>query len=100
MSFTCIEDTELERLRARLHELEQRVAEPGCGEACPVALRLKAEVERLRDGMEVAWGVIANAGGGDWDTQGDVWKQAAARWRDEHWHPALDRRTALPGGDR
>lgn len=29
-----------------------------------------------------AWGIIANAGGGDWTTQTPEWQAAAARWRD------------------
>lgn len=30
-----------------------------------------------------AWGLIANAGGGNWQaTQGDAWIEAAERWRD------------------
>ena len=33
--------------------------------------------------LELAWGLIANAGGGDWDTQSEEWRGAAARWRDE-----------------
>jgi hypothetical protein len=53
--------------------------------------RLRAEVARLMDGMEAAWGVIANAGRGDWTLEHPEWQKAAARWRDEHWHPALKR---------
>ena len=55
--------------------------------------RLRAEVERLMDGMEWAWTIIAN--GQYWDATDAVrhseWEQAKFRWRDEHWHPALDR---------
>ena len=47
-------------------------------------------VEKLLDSMEVAWGLIANAYGGDWDTASPKWKAAAKRWRDEHWHGTLD----------
>jgi hypothetical protein len=44
----------------------------------------------LLDGLEDAWGLIANAYGGDWDlAQNPAWKPAAERWRDEVWHPAL-----------
>ncbi len=39
--------------------------------------------------LEAAWALIANAGGGDWETQTPEWRAAAERWRDEHWHPAL-----------
>ena len=46
------------------------------------------EINRLRDDMETAWGIIANAYGGDWDASSPTsgWKQAATRWRDEAWH--------------
>jgi len=40
--------------------------------------------------IELAWGLIANAYGGDWDSATPEWKEAAERWRDEHWHPLLD----------
>lgn len=30
-----------------------------------------------------AWGIIANAGGGDWSTQSAEWREAAARFRDK-----------------
>ena len=46
----------------------------------------KDEIERLRDDMEAAWGLIANAYGGDWDRASPVWKRAAERWRDEAWY--------------
>lgn len=50
----------------------------------------QAEYTRLMDGLEYAWAVIAN--GRAWDeAQHDEWKQAKFRFRDEHWHPALDR---------
>lgn len=52
---------------------------------------LEAENKRLLDGMERAWGIIANAGEGDWSTQTSEWVNAAEKWRDEQWHPALDR---------
>ena len=57
----------------------------------------RAELERLREAMELAWVLIAN--GQYWDrTDGrryGEWNEARAKWRDEHWHPALDR---TPGG--
>lgn len=40
--------------------------------------------EREHDLLESAWGIIANAGGGDWDTQTPEWKAAAIRWRDRY----------------
>lgn len=41
-----------------------------------------------RDLAEVAWGIIANAGGGDWERETKEWRTAAVRWRDEY-HRAL-----------
>lgn len=45
--------------------------------------------KQMLDALEMAWGVIANAGGGDWETQSVEWQEVAARWRDEHWHKIL-----------
>ena len=74
----------------------------GCMDAHPVCAILfaadaiearDAEIERLMDGMEWAWAIIAN--GQYWDATDAVrhpeWEQAKFKWRDEHWHPALDR---------
>ena len=41
------------------------------------------------DGLELAWGLIANAYGGDWSQASPEWHTAAERWRDEVWLPAL-----------
>ena len=41
------------------------------------------------EALELAWGLIANAYGGDWDSAPTDWKEAAERWRDEQWHEAL-----------
>lgn len=67
------------------------------------------EIKRLMDGLEYAWGVIANAydpvrfhgeESGSAKTA-DKWKTAADCFRDEHWHPALKRnqepQQSLPG---
>lgn len=60
------------------------------GEAADEIERLRAEVTRLMDGLEYAWVVITN--GRAWDeAQHDEWEQAKVYFRDEHWHPALDR---------
>ena len=45
------------------------------------------------DLLEAAWGVIANAGGGDWKTQTPAWQEAAKDWRAE-FHKWLDRHLA------
>lgn len=39
--------------------------------------------------LESAWGLIANAWGGNWDEAPPEWKEAAERWRDRVWHPSL-----------
>jgi hypothetical protein len=50
----------------------------------------------LWDMLEAAWGIIANAGGGDWKKETGVWQEAAARWR-EHWHKLLESRAPKSG---
>lgn len=35
------------------------------------------------EAIELAWVLIANAHGGDWELANDEWKAAAERWRDE-----------------
>ena len=44
------------------------------------------EAEHL---LEMAWGIIANAGEGNWDREHPHWKDAATRWRDQY-HRYLD----------
>ncbi len=34
--------------------------------------------------LEAAWGVIANAHGGDWGQASPAWRDAAERWRDQY----------------
>ena len=52
---------------------------------------LDAEIKQLMDGMELAWGLIANAADVAGDGKVQHWQEAMERWRDEHWHPSLDR---------
>ena len=33
---------------------------------------------------DAAWGIIANAGGGNWENETPEWREAAARWRDAY----------------
>lgn len=54
----------------------------------------RAEVQRLLLGMELAWGLIANADIAEWSDLESDWTVAAVKWRDEHWHTAIDRRPA------
>ncbi len=56
-----------------------------------------AEIKRLMDGLEYAWAIIVN--GQYWDTTDAVrhaeWEAAKFRFRDEHWHPALERNSEV-----
>lgn len=40
--------------------------------------------------LEAAWGLIANAFGGNWNDASPEWREAAERWRDAY-HDALRR---------
>lgn len=46
----------------------------------------KKEIDRLQASEELAWGLIANAYGGDWDLASEAsgWKAAAELWRDKY----------------
>lgn len=44
--------------------------------------------------LEEAFGIIANAYGGDWTTASDEWRAAAERWRDR-WHARTPRAETL-----
>ncbi len=52
----------------------------------------------LVDALEWAWTIIANAGGGDWTKESHYWQGAAAKWRDEAWHPILDKLAKVKEG--
>lgn len=42
------------------------------------------DVEELRDALEVAWGIICNAGGSHWSRESPEWQAAAARFRTQY----------------
>lgn len=89
---SAVADDIVKRLRNDYLEVSSCLgyAYPTVLEAADEVERLRAEVTRLMDGMEYAWAVIAN--GRAWDeAQHDEWEQAKVCFRDEHWHPALDR---------
>ncbi|MFA5943214.1 MAG: hypothetical protein WC876_01970 [Candidatus Thermoplasmatota archaeon] len=52
-----------------------------------------AAAHQSDDDLEAAWGLIANAGYGDWRKEGMEWSAAAERWRDRVM-PGLSRRAA------
>jgi hypothetical protein len=59
----------------------------------------KPACNKITELEEIAWGIIANAGGGDWDLETPEWKAAAIRWRDEY-HAKLDRMMQDEGNAR
>jgi len=44
---------------------------------------IASTVERLDDLLVTAWGIIANASGGNWDKESPEWVGAARRWHDD-----------------
>ena len=52
-------------------------------------IELDAPSPACIESLEMAWSIIANAYGGEWESAPTEWREAAERWRDEHWHPAL-----------
>lgn len=66
----------------------------------PNGQRVPPEKPDERDvSLELAWGVIANVSGGNWEQQSPEWQEAAAKWRDRVM-PGLSERMAerLPAG--
>ena len=74
-----------------------------------IVANAKAAIERAKAGapgvtqggpmneaelLELAWGLIANAGEGDWPREHPQWQGAAARWR-THYFNYLDARLAI-----
>ncbi|MHC4297934.1 MAG: hypothetical protein ACYS7Y_11575 [Planctomycetota bacterium] len=46
------------------------------------------EIDRLQTSEELAWVLIANAYGGNWNTASPEWKEAAEQWRHKY-HDSL-----------
>jgi len=46
---------------------------------------IKMKTKTKDELLEWAWGLIANAFGGNWDEASKEWKKAAERWRDEYY---------------
>lgn len=46
-------------------------------------------VDKLLDGAEEAFAIIANAHDGDWLKANDEWQQAAVKWRDKFFNAVM-----------
>lgn len=66
-------------------ELRELAVRQPVGDGEPNALIQSAYwLEEQAELLEQAWGVIANAGGGDWQKETAPWRVAATRWRDRY----------------
>lgn len=54
-----------------------------------LAMAFARKVRGYHDLIESAWGIIANAGWGNWEKESVEWREAATRWR-EKYHAMLD----------
>lgn len=48
-------------------------------------IKQKIELKEVKNHLELAWVIIANAGGGDWERESPEWEEAAAKWRDKYY---------------
>ena len=48
------------------------------------------------DMLDAAWGLIANASGGDWAKERAEWQLAASRWRDQYLRAATNDMILVP----
>jgi hypothetical protein len=85
----------LEKLN-KMDACRHLLPEPGA----EVVSELIAELRKTQDHLELAWGVIANAGHrqGGWETQDKEWVKAAERWRDT-WHEMFIANTPAQEGE-
>ena len=57
-----------------------------CAPDAPIATSPATEdIMENTELLELAWGIIANAQGGDWEKATPEWKAAAERWRDRYY---------------
>ena len=66
------EKVDVDELLVRLSQKDTHIQETA---------RLLKEKDDL---LEYAWGIIANAGAGDWDRERPDWKEAAKKWRSDY----------------
>jgi hypothetical protein len=79
--------------RAPQQEQEPEAQDNGCARSIrksSVSTKGGKGVSKHLEALELAWGLIANAYGGNWKLASPEWRGAAERWRDEHWHPVVE----------
>ena len=62
----------------------------GCNNDGCTDPRCNPSTEDEGDLLEAAWGLIANASGGDWSKADPEWRDAARRWRDKYHKPPTE----------
>jgi hypothetical protein len=67
------------------------MSDEGMRELTDLEKMLKAECRRSAELLELAWGLIANAGGGDWGRETGEWKEAAQRWRADYFKAPVEK---------
>ena len=58
---------------------------------------LQERINQLSMAIELAWGLIANVGEGDWDLESSEWQKAAHKWWDKYGVYACERKEATYG---
>ncbi len=101
----------VDRLLATVDALKAELREVSSGRTVPVRIEITPkDIDRLirergaayieehagkclalEDLAEAAWGVIANAGYGSWNSESPEWRLAAERWRDRYHAIVIDK---------
>jgi hypothetical protein len=82
----CSKTTSHKEMDVELALVFARILEETTNE---IHVQADKEIRKLQRGLEMAWGIIANAYGGNWDLSSPAsgWKKSAERWRNEVWSP-------------
>jgi len=73
---------ELKRKLQEFHETHNTIA-------MAIIRPVEEENKKLRDALDYAWAIIANASGGNWEKESSDWQTAAAKFRDECYYPSV-----------
>ena len=76
--------TEQARLVTHPDPKNAELALPAAGGLLEAIRQVRAAIAGLVEHIDLAWGVIANAGDGDWSKESPEWRGAAERWRDRY----------------